>query len=168
MTNISFPKKLKFLLHEQARYKSACGGRGSGKSWAFAGALLLKGLEKQQRFLCTRELQKSIKDSVHQLLADLIVKMDLQHFYEVQTSGIFGINGTRFGFEGLRHNTVNLKSWEGADVCWVEEAQVVSNNSWDILIPTIRQEVSEIWLSWNPDLEEDPTYQRFVVNPPKD
>jgi phage terminase large subunit len=165
---IQLPKKLGFLLSEQSRYKSAKGGRGSAKSWSFAAALLVKGTEKPQRFLCCREFQKSIKDSVHQLLADLIRLWGIEDFYEVQSAGIFGKNGTVFGFEGLRHNITNIKSWEGADVAWVEEAQTMSKSSWDILPPTIRKKDSELWFSWNPDLVEDETWIRLVDTPPED
>jgi phage terminase large subunit len=76
-------------------------------------------------------------------------------------------NGTEFNFVGLRNNIANVKSFEGVDICWVEEAQSVSGRSWDVLIPTIRKEESEIWISFNPELETDETYQRFVVNPPE-
>lgn len=88
-------------------------------------------------------------------------------FYEIQLSTIKGINGTEFTFAGLRANVDQIKSFEGVDICWVEEAQTVSKSSWDVLIPTIRKEGSEIWVSFNPQLEEDDTYQRFVVHPPK-
>ena len=163
---IEFPSKLKALLTEKYRYRVLYGGRGGLKSWGAADALLLLGAQKPLRILCTREFQVSIKDSVHQLLRDQIKRLGLDSFYEVQNSQIIGKNGTTFGFIGLRHNTANLKSWEGADICWVEEAQTVSKNSWDILVPTIRKEGSEIWITFNPDLEDDETYQRFVVNPP--
>ncbi len=166
--NIELPEKLDFLLTEKARYKSAKGGRGSAKSWSFAGSLLIRGMQSPQRFLCCREFQKSIKDSVHQLLADLIKMWGVEDFYTVQNNGIFGKNGTLFGFEGLRHNITNIKSWEGADVAWIEEAQTMSASSWNILPPTIRKPDSELWFSWNPELEEDETWQRLVVNPPKE
>ena len=164
---VEFPQKLRFLFHP-SRYKVAHGGRGAAKSWAFARALLILGASKPLRILCAREIQKSIKDSVHQLLKDQIVTLGLESFYTVTNTSIVGKNGTQFGFEGLKHNITNIKSWEGADLCWVEEAHTVSKSSWDVLIPTIRKEGSEIWVSFNPELEEDETYQRFVVNPPPD
>ena len=161
-----FPSKLEFLF-EPHRYKVAYGGRGSGKSWGFARALLALGASKTLRILCAREVQKSIKDSVHTLLNDQIQSMGLGAFYEVLEAEIRGQNGTQIRFAGLATNTVeSIKSFEGCDIVWVEEAQTVSKRSWDILIPTIRKENSEIWVSFNPDIDTDDTYQRFVVNPP--
>lgn len=161
-----FPEKLRFLF-QPARYKSVRGGRGSGKSWGFARALLLLGAERTLRVLCTREVQKSIAQSVHQLLRDQVDELGLSSIYEVLATEIRGRNGTRFYFAGLSDQTAeSLKSFEGVDICWCEEAQVISKRSWDILIPTIRRENSEIWMSWNPQLESDETYRRFVTNPP--
>jgi len=165
---IELPEKLSFLLGKKARYKILKGGRGSAKSWSIARALLIRGMESPIRVLCARELQKSIKDSVHQLLSDQIRSMGIESFYTIQQNSIHGRNGTTFGFAGLKHNITELKSYEGADYCWIEEAQVVSKKSWETLIPTIRKEGSEIWVSFNPELEDDETYQRFVVKPPKD
>jgi len=164
---LEFPTKLQSLF-KPSRYNILYGGRGGAKSWGVARALLIKGLEKKIRILCTREFQKSIKDSVHKLLTDQIYSMGLESAYVVQQNAIKGRNGTEFSFEGLRHNIANIKSYEGVDYCWVEEAQTVSKSSWDILIPTIRKEESEIWVTFNPELEDDETYQRFVVNPPPD
>ncbi len=138
------------------------GGRGGAKSHAIARVLLVKGMQEPLRIICAREIQKSISDSVHALLADLIRAHNLQNFYEIQRDIIRGRNGTEFKFRGLKHNTTDLKSLEGADICWVEEAQNVSHNSWEILIPTIRKDNSEIWVSFNPKNMTDPTYQRFV------
>jgi len=153
-------------LFQPARYKVFYGGRGSGKSWNFGRALLLKCLQKPTRVLCAREFQNSIKDSVHKLLSDQIEMMDLRRYYEVQNTTILGSNGSEFIFEGMRHNIQSIKSIEGIDICWVEEAQTVSKISWDVLIPTIRKPDSEIWISFNPELDTDETYRRFVVNPP--
>jgi phage terminase large subunit len=156
-----------YFLTEPSRYKCAWGGRGSGKSWAFARALLLEGVNSTQRILCCREVQKSLKDSVHQLLTDQISEMELDNFYQVTESEIRGRNGTLFLFAGLKSSSVtSIKSFEGCTRCWVEEAQTLSKRSWEILVPTIRAENSEIWVSFNPELETDETYQRFVVNPP--
>jgi phage terminase large subunit len=161
-----FPDCFQFLF-EPARYKVAYGGRGSGKSVSVAKALLIMAAQKPLRILCARELQVSIKDSVHKLLVDEIAGMpQLAGFYEVQNSVILGRNGSEFMFKGLRHNVTEVKSMQGIDICWVEEAQMVSKSSWETLIPTIRKDGSEIWLTFNPLLEEDETYQRFVINPP--
>jgi phage terminase large subunit len=89
-------------------------------------------------------------------------------FFEITQTSIRGQNGSEFAFVGLKNNVANVKSYEGIDICWVEEAQTVSRNSWKTLTPTIRKEGSEIWVSFNPELETDETYQRFVVNPPPD
>jgi phage terminase large subunit len=163
--NVQFPQKLAFLF-EPKRYKVCYGGRGGAKSWGIARALLILGAKSQLRILCAREFQTSIKDSVHKLLCDQIDSMGLTGFYEITDKSIRGKNGTEFFFVGLRNNVTNVKSIEGVDVCWVEEAQTVSKTSWNVLIPTIRKEKSEIWVSFNPELDTDETYQRFVLNSP--
>ncbi len=164
-SEIHFPVALAFLF-EPMRYKILHGGRGGSKSWGIARALLTLGASKPLRVLCAREMQTSIAQSVHKLLKDQISALGLDSFYEVQQYVIKGRNGTEFTFHGLKHNIANIKSVEGTDICWVEEAQTVSKTSWDTLIPTIRKADSEIWISFNPSLEADETYQRFVVKPP--
>lgn len=164
--NVEFPQKLEFLF-KPARYKVAYGGRGSGKSWGFARALLIQGAAKKMRILCTREVQKSIKDSVHKLLSDQIQALGLGAFYQVLETEIRGANGTEFLFAGLASHTVeSIKSYEGVDVVWVEEAHKVTRKSWSILIPTIRKDGSEVWVTFNPELDDDETYKRFVANTP--
>lgn len=162
---IEFPEAFQSLF-TPARYKVFYGGRGGAKSWAFARALLLIGAQRPIRVLCAREFQNSIQDSVHKLLSDQIIALGLGHCYEIKQHAIVGANGTEFGFEGIRHNVNKIKSYEGVDVCWVEEAVSVTRNSWNILIPTIRKPGSEIWISFNPELETDETFQRFVKNSP--
>lgn len=163
-----FPSKLKFLFQPK-RYKVAYGGRGATKSWGFARALLIQGAQQKLRILCTREVQKSIKDSVHSLLADQIQALGFGQIYEVLQNEIRGKNGTEFLFAGLSTQTIeSIKSYEGIDRVWVEEARAVSKRSWSILIPTIRKEGSEIWISFNPELDTDETYLRFVATPPPD
>lgn len=138
-------------------------------SWSFARALLMHGVAKPLRILCAREIQKSIKDSVHQLLSDQIVALGLEAKYNILQTEITGNNGTRFLFTGLSDQTVDtIKSFEGISVVWIEEGQSITERSWKILIPTIRKEESEIWISFNPDLESDPTYVRFVKTPAPD
>lgn len=161
---IEFPEKLQFLF-EPHRYKVMYGGRGGAKSWGIARALLVQGASKPLRILCTREFQSSIADSVHKLLSDQIVNLGLQDFYKTLQTSIHGKNGTEIVFAGLRHNINNLKSFEGMDIVWIEEAANTSYNSLKVLIPTIRKPGSEIWLSFNPELEDDPVYKRFVINP---
>lgn len=160
-----FPEGLDYLF-EPARYKVAYGGRGSGKSWGFARALLIQGLQRPMRVLCARETQKSISDSVHHLLESQIRDMGMMATWTVEKARIYAANGSEFIFAGLRHNINNIKSVEACDVVWVEEAQSVSKHSWETLIPTIRKDGSEIWVSFNPELDTDDTYQRFVVHPP--
>ena len=100
------------------------------------------------------------------MLADQIKTLNLDSIYEVQNTVIYGKNGTEFLFAGLKHNVTKIKSFEGVDVCWVEEAQTVSKSSWDVLLPTIRKDGSEIWITFNPELDTDETYKRFVIVPP--
>ncbi len=168
MVNATFPTKLEFLF-EPMRYKGAHGGRGGAKSWGFSRALLIQGAKKKLRILCGREVQKSIKDSVHRLLSDQVQKLGLTHFYDVLQTEIRGKNGTEIVFTGLSSNTVDsIKSYEGMDIVWIEEAHVVSRRSWQILIPTIRKPGSEIWLTFNPELETDYTYEYFITHKPDD
>jgi phage terminase large subunit len=152
-------------LFQPARYKVVYGGRGKGASWTFARALLVKAAAEPLRVGCFREFQKSIKDSVHRLLVDQIALLGLPG-YEITDREIRHATGSLFLFEGLRHNVTKIKSLEGIDVAWVEEAERVSEKSWNVLIPTIRRPGSEIWVTFNTDEETDPTYQRFVVHPP--
>jgi phage terminase large subunit len=130
--------------------------------------LLIKAAKTPLRILCAREFQTSIRDSVHKLLCDQIVALEMTSFFEITQNALRGKNGSEFAFVGLKNNIANVKSYEGIDICWVEEAQTVSRNSWNILIPTIRKESSEIWITFNPELETDETYQRFVAKPPAD
>ena len=166
--NAEFPEKLGCLF-EPKRYKVLYGGRGSAKSWSVARALLILGLQRPLRVLCTREIQKSIADSVHKLLCDQIEALSFAKKYEILETSVCSRNGTEFIFAGIRQQDINkIRSHEGVDVCWVEEAHTVTKRSWDVLIPTIRKAGSEIWVTFNPELEDDDTYQRFVLNPPDD
>ena len=168
LSKAQFPVKLQCLFQpEKSRYRILHGGRGGAKSWGVARALLIKGAQRSLRILCAREFQTSIKDSVHKLLCDQIIDLGLEGFYEITQASIRGKNGTEFAFVGLKNNVANVKSYEGVDICWVEEAQTTSRLSWNILIPTIRKEGSEIWVTFNPELETDETYQRFVLHPPE-
>lgn len=161
-----FPPKLQCLF-QPSRYKFIRGGRGSGKSWGVARALLIQAAGEPHRVLCTREVQKSIKQSVHQLLRDQIEELGLGGFYEVLEHEIRGRNGSRFYFSGLSDLTADtIKSFEGCTRVWCEEAQTLTRRSWRILAPTIRAESSEIWATYNPDLDSDETHQMAVINPP--
>ena len=156
------------ILDQPSRYKVLYGGRGAARSWSIARKLIEKSLTSQIRILCARELQVSIKDSVHQLLKLQIEKLKVSELFRITNNSIQSQNGSEFIFKGLRHNSKEIKSMEDVTICWIEEAQKVSEESLEDLIPTIRTEGSEIWLSFNPDLETDPVYKRFVVSPPPD
>jgi phage terminase large subunit len=163
-----FPEKLSCLFEpDYSRYRVLYGGRGGAKSWGIARALLIKAARQPLRILCAREFQTSIKDSVHKLLSDQIFAMGMQGLFDITQNTIRGKNGSEFNFVGLKNNIANVKSYEGVDIAWVEEANTTSKLSWSTLIPTIRKEGSEIWVSFNPELETDETYQRFVANPPE-
>jgi phage terminase large subunit len=163
---VELPPVMLGLFDKLARYRCCYGGRGAGRSWAFARALLVRALERRVRILCAREFQNSIADSIHTLLADQIETLGLGAFFEVQATTIYARNGSEFIFSGIRNNVTRIKSLEGANICFVEEAQGITDQSWQILIPTIRTAGSEIWAAWNPDLEGDPTHVRFVLHPP--
>ena len=156
------------ILLEPARYKVAYGGRGGAKSWGFARGLIWHAYRQRTRILCTREYQNSIQESVHRLLSDQIARLKMNNFFSIGQQTIRGENGSEFIFTGLKTNPHRIKSMEGVDICWVEEAQRVSEESWKILIPTIRTAGSEIWVSFNPDEKTDPSYRRFVESPPPD
>jgi phage terminase large subunit len=166
-TKIQIPLKLGQLFQQEARYRVAYGGRGSGKSWAFALMAVIKAHEKKRRILCCRELQKSIKDSSHKIIADTIERAGFKDYFEVGETFIrHKYNGSDFIFKGIRHNSAEIKSTEGIDICWVEEAQKTSKKSLDVLIPTIRAAGSELWFTFNPEDDEDEVYKRFVLNNP--
>lgn len=176
---LEFIEKLQFLFRPAA-YKIAFGGRGGGKSVAFAQAALFLGTQKKLRIGCFREIQNSIRESVHELLSQEIERLDLvqangKPFYTVKQATIEGANGTEFFFSGLRHNLNSIKSIQGIDIAWVEEAASISAAAWNVFEPTIRGDPprgpfgkgSEIWIGFNPELDTDETYKRFVLKPPK-
>jgi len=165
MADVLFPEWSQFLF-QPYRYKVAWGGRGSSKSWTFVRALILEA-GRGKRILCTREVQKSIRDSVHQLISDQIEAMGLSGTYDITDTEIRAPNGGSFLFAGLSGQTIDsIKSFEGIDRVFCEEAQKISKRSWDVLIPTIRKEGSEIWVAMNPELDTDETWVRLVANPP--
>lgn len=152
-------------LDKPYRYKVFWGGRGGAKSRTFAEVLLAMAYHHPMRILCAREIQKSIKESVHNLLADVIKARGYKK-YQVLDTEIRHPNGSQFIFSGLWRNVQNIKSIEAVDVCWVEEANVCSEDTWRTLIPSIRKAGSEIWVSFNPVLKTDAAYQRFVLDTP--
>ena len=157
------------------RYKVAYGGRGAAKSWTVADIALLLALENQIRIGCFREIQKSIKESIHKLLSDQINRLGLSSEFDINDRSIKSNCGSEFIFEGLYRNVNRIKSLEGLDLAIVEEAEKVSDASWDVLIPTVRKDdsklyggsnQSEIWVIFNTQYEDDDTYRRFVAHPP--
>ncbi len=166
--NVDFPRKMQPLFRPK-RYKILKSGRGCAKSWSIARALLLTAAKKTLRILCTREYQTSITESVHQLLSQQIEALGLSSLYEITQKVVrCKRTGSVFIFAGIKTDPKKIKSTEGIDICWVEEAEKVSEESWKFLIPTIRKEASEIWVSFNPDQEDDPTSKRFITNLPPD
>lgn len=153
-------------LYQPARYKVLYGGRGSGKSWGVARALILIADFATVRILCCREVQNSIRDSSYQALKDMAARLGmLDRFTFKESEIIHNTTGSRFIFSGLFRNENSIRSKEGIDICWVEEASSVSESSWNVLIPTIRKPNSEIWMTFNPLTTDDPT-NRFIDNPP--
>jgi phage terminase large subunit len=153
-------------LYTPARGHVYHGGRDSAKSESVGRFLLMKGVENSEHIVCGREFQSSIKESVHSMLATLIEKENMTSHYTIKETEIVGENGTVFSFVGVRRNINNIKSMHNIKRFWGEEAQTFSQQSLDILFPTVRMEGSEFYFTMNADLEEDPAYQTLVVNPP--
>ena len=150
-------------LLQPARYKVFYGGRGSGKSWAFARALIMIAVTSTKRILCCREYQSSIGESVHYVLVDQIYKMGLIAWFQITNNSIIcPVTGSEFIFKGLRLHIHEIKSTEGVDICWIEEGQAVSTQSFNTLDPTIRKPGSEIWISYNPLNSNDTIHEMFV------
>jgi phage terminase large subunit len=146
------------------RYRVVYGGRGSVKSWTIARALVVLACTKKLRILCAREFQKSIRESVHYLLKSQIFRLGLEAEYIINDTEIVNRwTGSQFIFVGLHHNMSAKKSMEAIDICWIEEAETISQDSWDVLDPTIRSPGSEIWISFNPREELDPIFQMFAL-----
>lgn len=174
ITRAKFPDKFA-PFWTPAPVKIVYGGRGKGASWSIARSLLTLGMQKKLFIVCSREVQKSIKDSVHKLLSDQIDKLGYGDFYEVLDVEIrCKLTGTTFVFHGL-NNINSMKSLESADILWVTEANHVPKSKWVVLMPTFRRDPpygpfkqgSEIWVDFNPELATDDTYQMFVVDPPQ-
>ncbi len=163
---IALPEAFRPLFHP-SRYKAFYGGRGSGKSHSVATALVLMAAAQPLRILAAREIQRSIRDSSKRLLDDRIAALGLKPRYRSTAEGIKGRNGSQFLFAGLRSNPESIKSMEGIDIAWVEEAATVSQRSLDILVPTIRKPGSELWFTWNPRDPSDPVDVMFRRGPPR-
>ena len=145
------------------RIKCFFGGRGAAKSETFAELLVILAYARGDRVLCAREFQNSIEDSSYALIVAKIDKLGLRDFFDVQATAIYGRNGSCFKFVGLARNIQSLKSKFGYTICWVEEAETVSQKTWDLLLPTIRAENSEVWISFNPNEAVAATYAQFVA-----
>lgn len=143
------------------RFRVAKGGRGSGKSHCFAEALIERAAQKKTRILCAREIQKSIRDSVKALLTKKIKELGYESEFNVLDTEIRHSNGSLITFVGLRSNIESVKSTEDVDICYVSEARTVSQTSWDVLTPTIRNVGSEIWADYNPEDPKDPVDAKF-------
>jgi phage terminase large subunit len=152
-------------LFTPARYKAYYGGRGSAKSHSFAAALIIRATRDTTRVLCTREIQSSIRDSVKRVLDDKIDAAGLRpHFYSTDAEIRARHNDSRFTFAGLRSHPDSVKSMEGIDIAYVEEANTVSARSIELLIPTVRKPGSEVWFGWNPRSPDDPVDAMFRGN----
>lgn len=163
-----------FAEHTQAvwdpyRIKILKGGRGGVKSWTAARKHLIEGFQQPLRVLCGREVQKSIRESVHQLLSDQIELLGLGGFYEILSTEIRGRNGTRFTYAGISQLTTDsIKSYEGYDRFWGEESHTFSRRSLDILTPTFRKDGSELMFTLNPELDTDEIWARYIETPDDD
>jgi phage terminase large subunit len=155
------------LVYKYARHRVLYGGRASSKTHEFAGAAAKISSETPTRFLCVRRFQNKIKESVYTVIKNKISEFELGGF-DVLSTTIGHSNGSEFVFYGIERNTDEIKSFEGADVLWIEEAHNLTKEQWEILEPTIRKEGSEIWVSFNPRLVTDFVWQHFIVNPPQD
>lgn len=160
---IELPSEFKPLFEDWWREAAVYGGRYSLKSHSIARYLIIKARQQKTRIACFREFQNSIAESSHQLLADIIALYDLTDFEVTNNSITNRINGSDFIFKGLWNNEQSIKSIEGIDIAWVEEAQTVSAQSIEVLTPTVRKPGSKIIYSYNRLLEDDPVHTRLVI-----
>jgi len=160
---IEIPSEFARLFDDDWREAAVYGGRFSLKSHTIARILLIKARQDKIRVGCFREFQNSITDSSHQLLKDLIEMYELKDFNVTDKTIINTVTGSDFLFKGLRRNEQSVKSIEGIDIAWVEEAQTISEESINILTPTIRKDGSQIIYTYNRLTEEDPVHTRLVV-----
>ena len=156
--------KLRPIWDAKERFIDIYGGRGSAKSWTVATFLLDMGMKRKNRILCVREIQTTIRDSVHKLLSDLIDRLKLDIFYKIKVDSIVGANGTEFIFKGLLRNPQDIKSMEGINYCWAEESHSISRKSLEVLIPTIREKKSQIIFTYNPTDKDDPVHVDYTLS----
>lgn len=160
---IQIPIEYKPLFQDDWREAAIYGGRYSLKSHTVARYLLIQARQKKTRIACFREFQNSIAESSHQLLSDLIKQYDLKEFEVTDKAIVNKLNGSDFLFKGLHLNEQSIKSIEGIDIAWVEEAQTISKESLEVLTPTVRKPGSRIIYTYNRFLEDDPVHQRLVI-----
>lgn len=162
--DLVIPEQYKELFQPSKQWRHIVykGGRSSGKSTQIAISRLIKGSHKKLRGLCTREIQNSIQESVYKLLCDEIDKLGLNDWQKFNDKLLNKRTGSEIFFKGLHNNIQSIKSIEGIDWCWVEEAQSVSADSITTLVPTIRKEGSELIWSYNPLTEHDPVQELIV------
>lgn len=160
---INIPNEYRRLFDSDWREAAIYGGRYSLKSHTVARCLLIKARMKKTRVACFREFQNSIAESSYQLLLDLIKQYQLHDFKATHNSIINEVTKSDFLFKGLWNNEQSIKSIEGIDIAWVEEAQTVSDKSLEVLTPTVRKDGSQIIYTYNRLLEEDPVHNRLVI-----
>ncbi|MGB2579523.1 hypothetical protein AAIR98_001442 [Elusimicrobium simillimum] len=166
LKNVVVVEKFKpFFVRGQYRVKVAHGGRGGAKSHNIARALLILSCQKKMRILCAREQQNSIAESVHQLFSQIIKDAEIDGFFDITENTIRVFNGSEFVFKGFKGDISKIKSLEGFDICWVEEAHNISKDTIDILMPTIRKGGSEVWFTFNRFEEKDPVWMYFCEHP---
>lgn len=167
---VQLPQKLGQLFSGPADYRGAYGGRGAAKTIGFARMSIVEMMSladgKPWKFLCGRELQKSLKDSVHSVISAQIEEMGLNWCFDVGREYIRHKNGNEYLFYGLRSNIAEIKSLHGVRRTWIEEAQKASKQSLEYLIPTVMRDFNdcELWASWNPEDEDDAIHEMFVKN----
>lgn len=162
-------KKFRSVFKDGVKYFVPYGGRGSGKTFTFADAIVVEASIRPVRILVTREFQVSIKESIKDEIEDAIRARGLEHFFDMQETVIKGLNGSRFIFKGIRNNIKNLKSISDVDIVICEEAEDIPEDSWSKLLPSIRPKSGRdpiFVIIFNPGNELAATYQRWVVNPP--
>lgn len=169
MSELSINPALVDFYNTQARYKVLYGGRGSSKSFNTALHAIYLASEYSLKFLCIRQFQNNIKESVYTLLKNNIYELGLQNDFEILSHTIrHKYTGSEFVFYGIARNFMEIKSFEGADVLWAEEAHALTKDQWEVINPTIRNEDSEIWIVFNPQNRSDFVYQRFIEHTHKD
>lgn len=154
-------------LFAPARHKAFYGGRGTGKSWSVATYLVVKASNEKRRIVCARQFQNSIRDSSKELIEKRIQQLGLAPQFDITERDIVH-KGTKssFVFVGLERNIESIRSLEGADICWIEEARTIRAKSMEVLLPTVRAPGSEMLWTWNPESPEDPVDAYFRKGAP--